>query len=159
MADKTHNGYFAREPRGRAYEVLVRAVASLSSRALLEVRSYEFLSSEGVRILEQLEPWCVRSDLRKSWPGTQLLTGVAEIYEYKIEEATVAILESVVDRLYAWSAPLPEDLSFLREDGSVVMYSIGHEEEGGVTLSEEEKKVLLSKGPEAADCIVWSERR
>jgi hypothetical protein len=69
-------------------------------------------------------------------------------------EVVLALGESVC-RLYGWGGGLPEDLGFLREDGSIVLYSTTHEEEAGLCLSRPEKDLLEGACPWLADYVTW----
>jgi len=149
--------YFIHEPRGQVYRDLLAALAPLADRALLVVRTYTQLSNDGERVLEQMSRWHTLEEERSDWPGTHLLGSTASIYEYAICREAIAILQSTVEGLYEWQAPLPEDLAFLRADRSVILYSTGHEEDGGLSLHPSERDALLRECPGIIDCVEWKE--
>jgi len=153
--DKAIQGQFVKEPLDQVYRDTIGALGGLAGRALLVIREYAHLSAAGQATLDELRPWFVASDFRGEWPGTRLLGSIAEVGEYMITRECVSILASAVNGLYDWHAPFPEDLALLRSDRSVLLYSIGHEKEGGVTLYPSERETLLVSCPEVATCLVW----
>jgi hypothetical protein len=89
-------------------------------------------------------------------PGTKLLGSTRLVHEYAITPEVVAVLQETVSGMYEWQGS-PEDLAFLRADGSELMLTIAHEAEGWLTLHESERDELLRRCPEIATCIRWDE--
>lgn len=71
------------------------------------------------------------------WPGTKLINEDAVCVRFRFSEPSVRFLKSV-DGLYSWQAPLPEDLHFVRWDGTILLASIAHEQDAFVNLDESE---------------------
>jgi hypothetical protein len=148
-------GDFEREPRLATYVGLIRVIATISHRALVITRQYN-VSSDTDALLERLRPWCWASEERSYWPNTVLREPNAElVHEFLLSTEVIGAITSFVDGLYEWRAPLPEDLALLREDGSVVLFSTAHEEEGGLCLSSDEKKLVETRCPAIAELVSW----
>ncbi|MBX3128286.1 MAG: hypothetical protein KF718_16295 [Polyangiaceae bacterium] len=57
----------------------------------------------------------------------------------------VEILVRASDSLYGWQQPqLPEDLAFLRTDGSTVLGTVAHEEDGWLELADQEYSSIVA---------------
>jgi hypothetical protein len=89
------------------------------------------------------------------WPGTQLLLGAtATLIQYRMSSRLADLLASMADGLYEWAQPnLPEDLGFLRDDGSTWLASISHERDSYVEMSRTEEERLLDHIPELSSLI------
>lgn len=87
----------------------------------------------------------VRSESVSEWPGTQLLDGDrATLYLLQLTERGWDRLARVRS-LYAWDGP--EDLGFRRLDDSVWMATISHEQDGWMSLDEDEERAVHSALP------------
>jgi hypothetical protein len=153
--DFTVAGDFDREPQLDQYAGLVKILAAISHRALLITRHYHVLEPTEA-LLRRLGPSCIVREERSQWPNTRLHPPNTEIiHEFRLSSEVVLALSESVNRLYGWGGPLPEDLGFIREDGSVVLYSTTHEEEAGLCLSSAEKELLEGACPWLADYVTW----
>jgi hypothetical protein len=94
------------------------------------------------RVLEQLMRAANLMEERAEWPGTKLFGSTADVHEYSVGAPVITILQTAVGGLYDWRAPFPEDLSLLRSDRSIILYSTGHEEDGGLSLHHWERDRL-----------------
>lgn len=148
-------GDFDREPQLDQYAGLVKILAAISHRALLMTRHYH-VSGPTEAMLRRLGPSYLVREERSQWPNTQLRSPNTEIiHEFRLSPEVVLALSESVNRLYGWASGLPEDLAFLREDGSVVFFSTTHEEEAGLCLSRDEKDLLEAGCPWLADYVSW----
>jgi len=148
-------GDFDREPQFDKYTGLVRTVATISHRAVLMTRHYNWFEPTEA-LLERLGPWCTVTEERSEWPNTTLRPpNTQTVHEFMLPPEVVLALGESVCGLYGWGGPLPEDLGFIREDGSVVLYSTTHEEEAGLCLSTAEKELLEGACPWLADHVTW----
>ena len=138
-----------KEPRGDAYEALLRALLPFSRRFSLTVQADMGVEcSEGcVALLARLSALGAEQVQRSDWPGTALGSRTAAVWTCDISEESLDEL-LVVDGLYEWIMPdYPEDLAFYRQNGSVVLGSIAHEQEGFLELSKEELEALARSWP------------
>jgi hypothetical protein len=149
-------GRFIHEPREALYRDLLTALAPMAERALLVRKAYG-TSRDGDKVLEQLSPGWLLSEQRSEWPGTKLMSSTEEVNEYSVGPELTEILRTAVSGLYEWQAPFPEDLALLRADHSVVLYTVGHEEEGGLSLYPAERDALMREYPGINGCIEWDE--
>ena len=120
--------YTVRAPWDRDFYLgLLRTSQKHCDRFLLVV--VDALSDYGVSVLKKLEPWLISRQKRSEWPGTQLLgSEKRDVYTFRLEEDACQILRESASTLADWQAPhLPEDLCFLRTDGSPWFTLIAHE--------------------------------
>lgn len=133
------------EPRGASYEALLRRVAEFSSLVLVVVRDDLGLTDEARQLLNELDKLGSSQMRASEWPGTQLLGGEASIWRAPVTDKLVEILVRASDSLYGWQQPqLPEDLAFLRTDGSTVLGTVAHEEDGWLELADQEYSSIVA---------------
>lgn len=118
-------------PTGSAYEALVRATASVSFGVGFVIRPSErHLSTLARSVLEELTSELISSQDVWSWPGSDLLS-TSPPYAHSVYRCGANAVELLVSAAHSfgdWVNPhLPEDLHFLREDGSVVLGSVAQE--------------------------------
>lgn len=136
------------EPAGDGYRDLLAGLAAIATRSYLIVRHSIPPCVAIAEVLSTLSPHLIRSEIVGSWPGTQLLGPKATMHTYRVGPAYTSALLSVSDRLYAWQQPaLPEDLGFLRDDGTWILSTIAHESDGRLEVSESEWRRLVSLVP------------
>jgi hypothetical protein len=80
--------------------------------------------------MADLTPYLVGSDETQEWPGTRLVGGGTSVrYTYRLCPE-LEVLTSAASDLFEWVNPaLPEDLHFLREDGSTALGNIAQEDD------------------------------
>lgn len=128
------------EPRG---DVLVEAYTSSVS---MVVRDGLGLNAAGKHLLNRLHPHLAEQRRSRSWPGTSLLRGEATVLRYQLTAEVLEALLHASPGLYGWKQPdLPEDLAFLRGDGSVLLASISHEGDAILSVSDQEYDGLASR--------------
>jgi hypothetical protein len=153
MTRKTRR--FIAEPRDHIYRCLLQEAVNQASTAYLLVRGSLDLSTNARDCLERLEPYLISDDVVSEWPGTTLFGDRARMLMYKTSTPLLRILESRADGLYEWTQPnLPEDLGFLRTDGSVWLASTAHEADAWLEPEPEELERLLTGCPEIARITV-----
>jgi len=131
------------EPRGTLYFQLLHALALQSSTLLMVVRDGLGLNSTGEALLANLQPYFQEKKRGLSWPGTTLIGEEATIYRFTLSREVVDVLVAFTDGLFQWQQPmLPEDLAFLRDDGTAILASICHEEDAYLDVTEEEYQRL-----------------
>jgi len=141
-----------REPIGSDYRLLLEALLSVCSRALLVVRDGMSINSIGREKMDRLQPWFLGAEAQHEWPGTRLLSGEASIMEYEFDPGCCRALGELVDGLYAWRLPdAPEDLCLLRADRSPALVSIAHEADSYLELAAFEMEEIRET------CPGWSE--
>jgi len=143
------------ECSGEAYQALLEFVAKLSSTFYL-INQFQ-ISEKDSPFLSQAEPYLIEERQTSEWPGTRLQGGQessALMISYGVTRESIKLLIDTCSSLYQWSRwsqpPLPEDLGFVRLDGSVLLASISHENDAWLELDEAELSdfmaVVRSKG-------------
>ena len=136
------------EPKGATYTRLVEHCSSYSSSASLIVRNGLGISDRGQRLLDSLGPSVISSERRSEWPGTVLLSGDALVVTIQLDGSAVDALRLGADRLFGWIQPdLPEDLSFIRTDGSPFLVTICHESDAYLEADEFEVSQFKQQFP------------
>jgi hypothetical protein len=123
------------------YEQLVDFINEECSSFLLVVRREVTLGPKAVSLLVKLKQNMIRSDVRSSWPGTDLEEGDAYVTEYHLNEQSAKIIKETAPDLFHWIQPrLPEDLCFLRQDKSPMFFSSTSKRQAFLVLTDDEKK-------------------
>jgi len=140
------------EPRERLYECIIELAAGQAATAYLIVRSTIQLTEQARSVLLKLRAFEIAVKTVSQWPGTALSGGAtAEMHQYRVDRELVQVLRTAAEGLYEWQQPeLPEDLGFVRHDGSVSLASIAHEQDSYCELSQTEKEALLKRCPDLA---------
>jgi hypothetical protein len=139
------------EPRGQAYRCLLQAAAEQASTAFLVIRESVDLSEGARECLLRLEPYMLSDQSVSEWAGTKLLGGKARMLIYQASAQLVLVLQNYTRGLYDWIQPnLPEDLGFLRNDGSLWLGSTAHEADAWLELETDELARLVTSCPEIA---------
>ena len=143
-----------REPKEGAYRQLIDFVVATGTTALLVVRRHPHPGSSCERFVERLAPYIVSSSEEPEWPGTRLIDDVATVHRISLDYGSGELLKYAVDGLYEWRHPeFPEDFCAFREDGSTLLGSIAHEEEGWLFLTEAELAKLRDGWPALLDLL------
>lgn len=109
---------------------------------------FYFVVSNTMQILESinhvidlLKPFVADIKKVKEWPGTVIYSeGHALLHTYYLNKESEKVLKGIANDLYSWTNPsLPEDLGFIRKDGSPWFVSITHEKDCYMELVDEEK--------------------
>lgn len=113
---------------GDTYQTLLSIALQTCAEFMLVVRHETMLDASGQEVLHSLAPYIRDSRENDSWPGTRLFDQTAVVNRYSLSYGSYEILAKATDDLAEWVQPaLPEDLCFLREDGSVWFSSVTHE--------------------------------
>lgn len=117
------------EPQGKAYRELIDRALVHSETFLLVVQDQsEPLEPSGEELLKRLAPFLIAKARESEWPGTTLIGSAADVYRYRLTPGSAQVLKEAVDSLFDWQHPhLPEDLSFIRPDGTPWLVTITHE--------------------------------
>lgn len=83
------------------------------------------------------------------WPGTQLFSKKeVELVEFRLAPECLEYLSRIARGLYSWTFPaLPEDLHFVRHDGTPWLVSIAHERDAYFVIDETEQTELVQALP------------
>lgn len=136
------------EPKGELLCQLINAVAQLSSYVTMVVRDRSGLGERGTAIISKLRPYLIEQTRSSSWPGTILRNEEATVFRFSCEKGVLEELTRASDGLYSWQQPeFPEDLSFSRKDGTVVLASICHEHDAYLEITDEEYLSLIRSVP------------
>ncbi len=140
------------EPRGDLLRRLIRAVAERSSSVMVVLRDDLGVSETASSLLARLEPHVIERRRSSSWPGTTLLDEDATTIRFRPVAPVLDQILSAADGLYEWQQPsLPEDLAFLRDDGTAILASISHERDAFLELDDEEYQALTRDIPELGE--------
>lgn len=140
--------FFRNEPRGVLYRGLVEWLTPRSAEVWLIVRDEDLQDQSVEDTLNGLGRWQRSAHSVSEWPGTQLLGGTARCYRFDCTPSVAAVVSRLVDGLYDWQQPeLPEDLSFIRKNGSPLLSTIAHEREAFLELTPEEEAELRIELP------------
>lgn len=137
------------EPTDRTYRLLLAFCGNYASTVLLIVRQQSLLTDSARAVLESLEPYRRRVERRSEWPGTVLLGHGADVHEYQFNDEVLLQLQTAASGLYQWVHPdLPEDLCLIKSDGTPILVTIAHEEDGYLILEAHEARQLLAVAPD-----------
>jgi hypothetical protein len=145
-----------KEPVGPSYRKLIDIAVSQSARAYLVTRVDDGeLSTRAKEALALLKSESMDCRTSSNWPGTELLDGgTATVREYRCTPRLAEALSTLASGLYEWIEPeLPEDLGFLRSDGSPWLASIAHERDAFFVLSEAEAADLVEREPTLSELL------
>jgi hypothetical protein len=82
---------------------------------------------------------------------------MAQLYKYHLNAESASILKECVSGMWDWIEPRhPEDLSFIREDGTPWFVSISHEHDAFFTATQQEVceiERVLGQGSLRFDCV------
>lgn len=127
----------------------------LCDAALLVVQEDMPFSANGQEVLRRLSPFLREAGQSAEWPGTKLLGRKGQVYHYNLVPECAGILEASVDSLYDWLQPeRPEDLCFLRPDGSALLTSIAHERDYFLSLSDADISRIRRECPDLYALLV-----
>jgi hypothetical protein len=132
------------------YQALLQSAASLATVIGLIVRSDKVaLTPHAVGLLRALAPYLIRTERVAEWPGTRLVGGRTSLhYLYRLTPESLAAISAAADDMFAWVNPeLPEDIHFLRTDGTTVLGSIAQEDAVWLELDEDELHEMLTSAP------------
>lgn len=155
------------DPKGNAYKELIKYAVQRTSRFMLGVGGYsapcgddfEYIQPSPPELLNRLQPYLlevrrvtqeeVLAAIENEEEMDSLLdhgmSGAGEFYYYRCCEASGQILAEAVHGLYDWCSPLPEDLTFLNEDGTLFLGSVAHERMGIINVEYSERRELSSR--------------
>ena len=137
------------EPALDLYERTLDVGAEFCPLASVVVNWRKRLSGRAVSFLADLKPFIEHTVEASTWPGTQILSGTAEVIYFSYNVESVTLLKRYSSRLYDWFEPeLPEDLSLLRSHDDPWLASIVHERDAYFVLNSDERSVLLDRIPE-----------
>ena len=133
------------------YDGLIRAVALISATFGVvqygDPRRYSESSEPAARLLNDLVPYLVYLEQDFAWPGTVSVSAVWHPC-FRVTDETIKMIVDVTSSLWDWSHPeLPEDVHFLREDGTVVLGSTRCDEYAWLELDDEELQTITEKLP------------
>ena len=136
--------------RTEDYRPLLESVAKVADLACFVISGgVERYNPSASTVIADLTKDLVRIERDiDAWPGTlRLPGGGSDRYVFELNQRVITILSRAATSLYAWhNRDLPDDLHFLRSDGSVVLGSIGHEHDAWLELTASEHKAWIASG-------------
>lgn len=132
------------DPREEAYGKLIDYAVGRCSQFVLVVQDDLGFSENGEKVLTALEPHLMEKTRSDRWPGTRIFDKTAWVCYYRCSEKAAEVLKEAANSLFSWQQPaLPEDLSFLTEDGTPWLVNTAHESWAGIN-GEPEEAISLS---------------
>jgi hypothetical protein len=146
---------FTEEPRGPLYDTLLEAGLREAERVGLIVQRWRSYPSSAQVVLEKLSSYLIEMKDISEWPGTRLASGYTEeLRLYRYEPPVQGLLRFFADGLFDWQNPShPDDLHFVRADGSTWLGSIAHEKDAWLELTTEEYDELRQRAPRLASIL------
>lgn len=121
---------------GPVYTQFLQTLWSLSSTCSFTVQPSLGCSDRLRRFLKDMEVHLASVRRSNVWPGTQLMDGEADVYTFLCKETTLECVLRYSSSLFEWLQPdLPEDLALYRNDGSTILETVTHEQEGLLKIS------------------------
>lgn len=148
------------DPKGEAYEQVIDLAIRNSESFVLSERLWHLADGEEklyTRVLEALEPYLLKTiiiqgeniedviQIKKAYRSHAFYTA-GTYYLYRCCEESGNLLKLMANQLSDWIFPkLPEHLCFLKEGGGDFLYSIVHEHQYGMDVTEEEAMALMDQ--------------
>ncbi|WP_433744515.1 leucine-rich repeat domain-containing protein [Paenibacillus amylolyticus] len=140
---------FHTDPKGTAYELLIDELIEKADRFMLVDRQYaEEGTPVGVaKVLQRLEPYLIEScAMEEMMIQSSAMYAEGNYYIYRCTTESGQILKEEANRFHDWCYPsLPDDLCFLKEDGSDYFYTVAHEDIYGMHITQEEAIELMGR--------------
>lgn len=135
----------ATEIEDEKYKNLLNFCLDHCSRFLFVIRPNINLETRGKRLLKELEPYLIGSEIADRWPGTHLLSTNANIFTYELNVFSVRKLQEYANSLFQWRNPeLPEDLCFLDGRNSPILVNIAHEKDSYIETNKSTEAIFKS---------------
>jgi hypothetical protein len=132
------------------YSRLISQVSNFASLAALVIdEGPSHYEESAFHVIEKLSPDIERLETDLSeWPGTMKVTSSnATRYVFRVNQHSIEVLAASARTLFDWhNRQLPEDLHFMRSDGSLVLGSIAHESYAWAELSAPERAAWGAEG-------------
>jgi hypothetical protein len=118
------------------WKPLLRIASGFATTIGMIVRQCHGPSPTQDALLAALQPYLVREERVRAWPGSELMEGrTCERRLYRVTPEVVEVVLGAARNLGEWCNPkLPDDLHLLRDDGSVVLASITQEDDVWIEL-------------------------
>ena len=121
------------------YPGLLHAIAEFADIACFVISDgVDHYSPAARAVIDRLEPDLVRVERDiDAWPGTiRLPGGGSDRYLYSLNAEVIAALAETASSIFEWHhRALPDDLHFLRANGTVFFASIGHEDDAWLEMA------------------------
>jgi hypothetical protein len=128
------------EPRGRDLDALLDLVAKMCTTMVLITGPHLAVAESGSPFLTRIKQHCIARSVESEWPGTKRLGSTAGVFKYRIRPELLKAFRADAEGLYEWQRELPEDPSFLREDGTAYFVTIAHERESYFWVRDDEER-------------------
>ncbi|WP_338539951.1 leucine-rich repeat domain-containing protein [Paenibacillus tundrae] len=149
------------DPRETTYDQIIDELIEKTDRFLIVDRGYAIDDppKRVAQVLEQLEPYLIEvftmdeAMVRERFMHNNKIDSHAmyssgSYYIYSCTPESGQVLKQEATRFGDWLYPsLPDDLCFLKEDGSDYFYTVAHEGMYGMGITEEEASELMERIP------------
>lgn len=136
---------------GQDYGELLRALSPIAASFGLIVRMpFAVLHEQARVVLERLGEHLIDATETQTWPGSQIVGRMTvERFLFRLDASSLDVLVSSASSLYDWVNPmLPEDLHFLRADGSAVLGTVAQENDAWLELTPAEYERIADRIPQ-----------
>ncbi|MEY8746272.1 leucine-rich repeat domain-containing protein [Paenibacillus tundrae] len=149
------------DPRETTYDQIIDELIEKTDRFLIVDRGYAIDDppKRVAQVLEQLEPYLIEvftmdeamvreRFMHNSMIDSHAMYSSGSYYIYSCTPESGQVLKQEATRFGDWLYPsLPDDLCFLKEDGSDYFYTVAHEGMYGMGITEEEASELMERIP------------
>lgn len=121
------------------FKYLLEYIRNFAFAFTFVVRSEIEISKPALLLIKRLESYLIENKKVSEWPGTQLQGKTAELYKYRLDGVSQAILLETSCSLFDWVQPeMPEDLSFIYQNGQNCLTNISHEKDAWLSINDNE---------------------
>ncbi len=140
---------FTVEPTGLLYDSLLAAARVSGTEFGLIMQARKNFLPRCLLAIERLRPFLKATEDVSAWPGSQLHVGYsATRHIYAVDDGSIDVLRASAEGLFDWANPaLPEDLHFLRADGTTWAGSTTQETDAWLELTPVEREALAADWP------------
>jgi hypothetical protein len=101
------------------------------------------LALTATEFIQAAQPFLIKEEETDEWFGTKLLGDKAWVYTFRLCPEAITLVAEASLALFSWLQPdLPEDLCFVRFDGTPWLVSISHERDGYFLISDAESEAF-----------------
>ncbi len=144
-----HTYEFSSEPRGATWRALIDRAVEVCQSFQVIIPPFKVEHEAQLELLAEFAPFQLGRYRVDEWPGTRLLDETAILLRFRLNRDSADLLkESLGGPFHLGHLNAPEDLAFLREDGSVWFASVTHESMAWLELSPTEAPEILMALPE-----------
>ncbi|NPC92974.1 hypothetical protein HOO54_12225 [Bacillus sp. WMMC1349] len=133
--------HLMKNPTGETYRHFIKVLCDHSDKFyFVTMKEFDY----NHEVLEKFQSHVIETYKTNQWAQTITRGPAVTVYVIKANQDTCQLLQQLSNSLYDWVAPLPEDLTFIKNNIEWFTCTT-HEEMGGFLLSSESEKELLGQ--------------